>query len=53
MIRKPPRIGDALPWHQDEANWDPQFVYRALGCWLPLDDATPENGAMKIHLRLA
>lgn len=47
MIRKPPRIGDSLPWHQDEAYWDPRFVYRALGCWLPLDDATPENGAMR------
>lgn len=47
MIRKPPRVGDSLPWHQDEAYWDPQFVYRALGCWLPLDDATAENGAMR------
>ena len=47
MIRKPARIGEALPWHQDEAYWDPAHVYRALGCWMPLDDATAENGAMK------
>ena len=46
MIRKPPRIGDRLPWHQDEAYWDPSMVYRALGCWMPLDDATLENGCM-------
>ena len=46
MIRKPALVGDALPWHQDEAYWDPAMVYRALGCWLPLDDATIENGCM-------
>jgi hypothetical protein len=46
MIRKPPRIGEALPWHQDEAYWDPAQIYRALGCWMPLDDATVENGCM-------
>ncbi|HVN01257.1 MAG TPA: phytanoyl-CoA dioxygenase family protein [Caulobacteraceae bacterium] len=47
MIRKPSRIGDSLPWHQDEAYWDPALIYRALGCWMPLDDATPQNGCMK------
>lgn len=47
MIYKPARIGEPLPWHQDEAYWDPTQVYRALGCWAPLDDATPQNGAMK------
>ncbi len=47
MIRKPARVGDPLPWHQDEAYWDPELIYRALGCWMPLDDATPENGCMK------
>jgi hypothetical protein len=46
MIRKPARIGEPLPWHQDEAYWDPALVYRALGSWLPLDDATVENGCM-------
>jgi hypothetical protein len=47
MIRKPPRIGAPLPWHQDEAYWDPAFDYRALGCWMPLDPATPESGCMR------
>jgi hypothetical protein len=46
MIRKPARIGEALPWHQDEAYWEPSMVYRALGCWMPLDTATVENGCM-------
>jgi hypothetical protein len=47
MICKPPRVGDSLPWHQDEAYWHPALIYRALGCWMPLDDATPQNGCMK------
>jgi hypothetical protein len=47
MIRKPPRIGEGLPWHQDEAYWDPAFDYRALGCWMALDPATPETGCMR------
>jgi hypothetical protein len=48
MIRKPARIGEALPWHQDEAYWDPSFDYVALGCWMPLDNATLESGCMKM-----
>jgi hypothetical protein len=47
MIRKPARVGEALPWHQDEAYWDPAFDYRALGCWLTLDPATPESGCLR------
>jgi hypothetical protein len=46
MIRKPARIGAPLPWHQDEAYWDPGYDYRALGCWMPLDPATRESGCM-------
>src|SRR5690242_7117883 len=46
MIRKPPQIGEALPWHQDEAYWDPGFDYVALGCWTTLDPATVESGCM-------
>jgi len=48
MIRKPARIGGSLPWHQDEAYWDPAFDYRALGCWMPLDAATIESGCMSM-----
>jgi ectoine hydroxylase-related dioxygenase (phytanoyl-CoA dioxygenase family) len=46
MIRKPARIGESLPWHQDEAYWDPGLTYSALGCWMPLDAATIESGCM-------
>jgi ectoine hydroxylase-related dioxygenase (phytanoyl-CoA dioxygenase family) len=46
MILKPARIGGALPWHQDEAYWDPDYRYRALGVWVPLDDATVASGCM-------
>ena len=37
MILKPPKTGAPLPWHQDEAYWDPALVYRAMGSWLPLE----------------
>jgi ectoine hydroxylase-related dioxygenase (phytanoyl-CoA dioxygenase family) len=46
MIRKPARIGAPLPWHQDEAYWDPGADYRALGSWMPLDPATLESGCL-------
>jgi ectoine hydroxylase-related dioxygenase (phytanoyl-CoA dioxygenase family) len=46
LILKPPHVGGPLPWHQDEAYWDPGFAYRALGCWVPLDPATVESGCM-------
>jgi hypothetical protein len=47
MIRKPPLVGEALPWHQDEAYWDPALEYRALGVWVPLDPATVDSGCMR------
>jgi ectoine hydroxylase-related dioxygenase (phytanoyl-CoA dioxygenase family) len=46
MIKKPAITGGPLPWHQDEAYWDPAFDYVALGCWMPLDPATVESGCM-------
>lgn len=46
MIAKPARIGGELPWHQDEAYWDPSMHYRALGVWVPLDVATVQSGCM-------
>ena len=46
MIRKMPG-GRAAPWHQDEAYWEPEFRYHALGCWLPLHDVDEEMGAMQ------
>ena len=46
MILKPPHVGGPLPWHQDEAYWETEFAYRALGVWVPLDPATVESGCM-------
>jgi ectoine hydroxylase-related dioxygenase (phytanoyl-CoA dioxygenase family) len=45
-ILKPARIGTATPWHQDEAYWDPAFNYNSFSAWIPLQDATVENGCM-------
>ncbi len=46
MIRKAPG-GPAAPWHQDEAYWERELDYHALGCWLPLHAVTEEMGAMQ------
>jgi hypothetical protein len=45
-ICKPARGGSATPWHQDEAYWDPGLDYTSLSVWIPLQDATPDNGCM-------
>jgi ectoine hydroxylase-related dioxygenase (phytanoyl-CoA dioxygenase family) len=46
-IFKPPQIGAETPWHQDEAYWDPGLEYEALSIWIPLQEATLENGCMQ------
>lgn len=46
MILKPAQVGGELPWHQDEAYWEEHLAYRAVGCWMPLDPATPDSGCM-------
>jgi ectoine hydroxylase-related dioxygenase (phytanoyl-CoA dioxygenase family) len=48
MVRKAPRDDEALPFHQDEGFWDPNFDYQALGVWMPLDPATVESGCMSL-----
>ncbi len=45
-ILKPARHGAPTPWHQDEAYWDPGTEYAGLSVWIPLQDATIENGCM-------
>jgi len=47
MIRKPVGGSRIAPWHQDEAYWEPELEYHALGSWLPLHDVTVEMGAMQ------
>jgi ectoine hydroxylase-related dioxygenase (phytanoyl-CoA dioxygenase family) len=46
-ILKPAGHGAPTPWHQDEAYWDPALEYDALSFWMPLQEATIENGCMQ------
>ena len=45
-ILKPARVGPETPWHQDEAYWGDEAAYNAISIWIPLQDATLENGCM-------
>ena len=45
-ILKPARVGAATPWHQDEAYWNAEMEYNAISIWIPLQEATLENGCM-------
>ena len=47
MILKPAGYGIATPWHQDQAYHNPNFHYRNINFWLPLDGATIESGCMQ------
>jgi ectoine hydroxylase-related dioxygenase (phytanoyl-CoA dioxygenase family) len=46
-IFKPARTGSETPWHQDEAYWNPDLDYESLSIWIPLQEATVENGCMQ------
>jgi ectoine hydroxylase-related dioxygenase (phytanoyl-CoA dioxygenase family) len=45
-ILKPAGHGAATPWHQDEAYWDPSYQYQNASIWLPLQEATIDNGCL-------
>ncbi len=45
-IFKPARTGTQTPWHQDEAYWGEQVDYNSFSLWMPLQEATIENGCM-------
>ena len=45
---KPPLIGREKPWHQDHAFFRVKLGARVVGCWIALDEATPENGCMHV-----
>jgi len=45
---KPPKIGREKPWHQDHAYFDLPLGTRVVGVWIALDEATPENGCMRV-----
>ena len=46
MILKPAGYGAVTPWHQDQAYHDPAYRYTSINFWMPIEDATPENGCM-------
>ena len=45
---KPPRIGREKPWHQDCAYFDLPLDTKVVGVWIALDEATIENGCMRV-----
>jgi ectoine hydroxylase-related dioxygenase (phytanoyl-CoA dioxygenase family) len=45
-IFKPAGMGAPTPWHQDEAYWDPSFQYKSASIWMPLQEASIENGCL-------
>jgi ectoine hydroxylase-related dioxygenase (phytanoyl-CoA dioxygenase family) len=46
-ILKPALCGAPTPWHQDEAyRKEPDFLYRQVSFWIPLDDAVVESGCL-------
>ena len=47
LMLKPPEVGSPKGWHQDSPYW-PIEPMDLCSCWLPLDDATPENGCMVV-----
>ena len=46
-INKPARIGAETPWHQDASYWPPHLDFRSASIWVPLQEATLENGCMQ------
>jgi ectoine hydroxylase-related dioxygenase (phytanoyl-CoA dioxygenase family) len=45
-IFKPAHHGSVTPWHQDEAYLAPDKEYTMVSFWMPLQEATIENGCM-------
>ena len=46
FINKPPHSDAPTPWHQDCAYWIDMPDKRAVSAWMPLDEATLDNGCM-------
>jgi phytanoyl-CoA hydroxylase len=46
-VSKPPRDGKPVLWHQDGSYW-PIEPMKVVSLWLAVDDATPENGCMRV-----
>jgi ectoine hydroxylase-related dioxygenase (phytanoyl-CoA dioxygenase family) len=46
-ISKPAFSGKLVPWHQDGSFW-PLAPMRVITLWLAVDEATPENGCLRV-----
>ena len=49
VFAKPPRVGTAVPPHQDMPYW-PFSPDDMLSAWIALDDSTEENGCVRFRL---
>ncbi len=47
-LLKPPRMGREKPWHQDHAYFDFPLDTTVVGVWIALDEATLDNGCMRV-----
>lgn len=47
VFAKPAGDGLEVPWHQDAPYW-PILPLASVTLWLALDDATPENGCLRV-----
>jgi len=47
LMMKPPRVGSEKPYHQDSAYWQIEPM-NLCSVWAALDDATLENGCMRV-----
>jgi hypothetical protein len=50
FICKMPKVGKATPWHEDSSYWNGRISTMGGICtvWLAIDEATPENGCMRV-----
>jgi hypothetical protein len=46
LFCKPAKHGGVVAWHQDYSYWTRTSPLQHLTCWVPLDDATVENGCL-------
>lgn len=46
ILYKEGQGGNETPWHQDEAYWDIDRHYHAVGAWMPLQDVNVANGCL-------
>jgi len=46
-ILKPAHHGAETPWHQDASYWPADRVHHSLSIWVPLQEATLDNGCME------